>query len=164
MSTLFEINKQILECVDEESGEIIDIKRLEELQVERDSKIKNIAQWYRNLIDDAESFKTNANYFARKANMAQKKAESLKEWLQFALQGEKFEADDKTISISYRKSKALVICDEARFVREMQSLDRDDLLTYKEPTPNAAAIKEAIKSGAKFDGVEIVEKQNIQIK
>ena len=40
---LYEIENEILNCVDMETGEIVDIKKLESLQMERDQKIENIA-------------------------------------------------------------------------------------------------------------------------
>ena len=40
---IYEIDKAILECVDEETGEILDFDRLEELQMARDEKIENIS-------------------------------------------------------------------------------------------------------------------------
>ena len=57
MATLYEIDKAILECVDAETGEIIDDKALEELELARDNKIENIACWIKNLKADAESYK-----------------------------------------------------------------------------------------------------------
>ena len=43
--TIFEIDEAILECVDLETGEIIDAERLDALQMERDKKIENVALW-----------------------------------------------------------------------------------------------------------------------
>jgi hypothetical protein len=53
---------------------------------------------------------------------------------------------------------------DAIFAHWAQVNNRDDLLSYKEPTPNKTAIKAAIKSGQKISGASIVEKNNIQIK
>ena len=40
---LYDIPKEIEACVDTETGEIIDIERLDALQMERDEKVSNIA-------------------------------------------------------------------------------------------------------------------------
>lgn len=40
MSTLYEINSAILDCVDLETGEIIDIDRLQALQIEKTQSLK----------------------------------------------------------------------------------------------------------------------------
>ena len=43
MATLYEINQGIIDCVDMETGEIIDAEKLAELQINRKDKIENIA-------------------------------------------------------------------------------------------------------------------------
>lgn len=157
MAKLFEIDQAILECIDPETGEIIDIERLSELQLERNEKIKKVAQWYRNLQDDAESFKANKEYFAEKEKAAKNKAESLKNWLDFALAGNRFEADDKTVAISYRKSEVVEIAEGAKIPKKYQ-------IVKTTVSPDKNAIKAAIKSGIKVKDCKLVEKQNIQIK
>ena len=41
--TIYEIDQAIMECVDFETGEIIDTEQLDELQMERDTKLENVA-------------------------------------------------------------------------------------------------------------------------
>ena len=41
--TLYEIDSAIMDCVDEETGEIIDLEKLEALNIERDKKVEGIA-------------------------------------------------------------------------------------------------------------------------
>ena len=43
--TLYEIDNAILECIDLETGEIIDTDKLDALQLERETKIENVALW-----------------------------------------------------------------------------------------------------------------------
>ena len=64
MANLYEINQAITECIDNETGEIIDVEKLEELQLEREAKIENVALWYKNLLSDAEAYKAEKNAFA----------------------------------------------------------------------------------------------------
>ena len=45
MSALYEIQEDILSCIDLKTGEIIDVERLHGLQMERRQKIRNIACW-----------------------------------------------------------------------------------------------------------------------
>ena len=40
---LFEIENEIMNCWDQETGEILDSDRLDQLEMERDTKIENIA-------------------------------------------------------------------------------------------------------------------------
>lgn len=159
--TLYEIDMEILACVDPESGEIIDFEKLEELQIQREEKIEKVALWYKNLVSDAEALKAEKTALAEREAAARQKAESLKKWLTDALNGSKMST--AKVAIAFRKSESVEI-DDAAFGAWVQSNNRDDLLTYKEPTPNKTAIKAAIKSGQTINGASIVEKNNIQIK
>ena len=57
MANLYEISQEMLACIDAETGEIIDIEKLSTLAMERDTKIKNIALWIKNLTADMEAYK-----------------------------------------------------------------------------------------------------------
>ena len=46
---LYEIDSEILGCVDEETGEIFDEDKFESLSIERDSKIENICLWIKSI-------------------------------------------------------------------------------------------------------------------
>lgn len=162
MATLYEIDQAILDCIDGETGEIIDAEKLNELMIERDVKIENVALWIKNLLSDADAFKAEKDAFAEREKAARNKAENLKQWLGAALDGQKFSTSK--VQVSFRKSEAVKIEDENRFVDWAWNNERDDLLTYKDPTPNKTAIKQLLKSGKTLDGVSIIENQNIQIK
>ena len=41
--TIYEIDSQILECIDEETGEVLDIERLEKLMQDKENKIEAVA-------------------------------------------------------------------------------------------------------------------------
>lgn len=47
--TLYEIDQAIMECVDLETGEIIDVEILSELQMERETKLESVALWIKKL-------------------------------------------------------------------------------------------------------------------
>ena len=153
MATLYEIDKAILECVDAETGEIIDDKALEELELARDNKIENIACWIKNLKADAESYKKEKEVFVQREKAAKNKAESLKRYLEMALGGEKFKTSK--VSISYRKSEIVEI-------DEIEKLSDEFIKIEKQA--DKTAIKAAIKEGAEIVGARIVENNNIQIK
>lgn len=159
--TLYEIDMEILACVDPESGEIIDLERLEELQMQREEKIEKVALWYKNLLSDADGLKAEKTILAEREAAARQKAESLKKWLQEALNGSRMSTSK--VAITFRKSESVEIEGET-FTRWAQTHDRDDLLTYNAPVPNKTAIKAAIKAGQNINGASVVEKNNIQIK
>lgn len=155
---LYEIDKEILKCVDTETGEIINLDALNDLKMQRDTKIEHIALWIKNLISDAEQIKTEKDVLAEREKVARNKAESLKKYLSNYMNGGKFSTP--RVSISFRKSES-IIAD----INEIMKLNNaDNYLRYSEPTLDKAAIKEAIKNGEKIQGCSLIEKNNIQIK
>ena len=104
---LYEIDNAIMDCVDMETGEIIDVERLSALQMERDQKIEGIGCWIKNLLSDAKALKEEKDNLAARQKVAESKAASLKEFLSKYLDGEKFKT--AKVSISYRKSDSVDI-------------------------------------------------------
>lgn len=154
MASLYEINSALLECVDMETGEIIDVDRLRELQIEREEKIESIALWYKNLLSDAEAYKKEKEVFAERERVAKNKAESLKQYLNDALAGDTFKTTK--VNVTYRASEAVIVDD-------ILKID-DSYLKYAEPTADKTAIKKALKDGIALQGVHLEKKSNIQIK
>lgn len=151
---LYEIDNQILDCIDKDTGEVIDVERLQELQLERDKKIENVALWYKNLLSDAEQLKAEKDAFAKREKIAKNKAESLKAYLDSALCGGNYKTT--RVTISYRSSEAVVIDD-------IYKLD-ENFVKYSEPTADKDAIKKAIKAGLEIEGAHIESRSNISIK
>lgn len=155
MASLYEIDQAILECLDIETGEIIDSARLDALQMERQDKVESVALWIKNLSADALAYKAEKEAFAEREKKALKKVEDLKAWLAGALGGEKFST--WRCAVSFRKSEAVEIDDEALLPHELKT----EKITY---TPNKTAIKEAIKAGQEISGARLVERLNASIK
>lgn len=154
MATLYEINSAILDCVDLETGEVIDESKLTELQLAFDDKVEGIACWIKNLVSDVEAIKQEKLALAARQQAAEKKAESLKRYLSMVLDGGKFKT--AKVQISFRKSKQVI-------VRDLNKID-GDYLKFAESTVDKTKVKKALEDGIKLDGVELVEKNNIQIK
>ena len=158
--TIYEIDNQIMSCIDMETGEVIDTDKLNELQMERDAKIENVACWIKELKAEAEAIKNEKQALADRQRVAENKAESLKNWLAYALNGEKFKT--AKCSISYRNSESVEVTEEGL---EALMRDHEDLLTYKTPEPNKKAIKDAIKNdGLTVAGVQLVQKTSTIVK
>ena len=157
--TIYEIDKEILNCIDPETGEIIDIDKLNELELERDAKIENVACWIKELKAEAEAIKAEKLALAERQKVAENKAESLKKWLAFALNGEKFKT--AKCSVSFRKTESVEVTDEglSNLMKE-----HDELLTYKAPEPNKKAIKDALKDGLSVQGVRLECNTSVIIK
>ena len=151
---LYEIDAEILGCVDVETGEIFDVEKFEELSLTRDAKIENICLWIKNLKAQAEALKAEKESFAQRQKAAETKMESLKRYISTYLEGTAFES--AKVKVSFRKSEVVEIMEGA--------VIPDEYLRFKEPEVNKAELKAALKSGVHIQGVSIVENQNIQIK
>lgn len=153
---LYEINEEILKCVDEETGDIIDFERLSELEIEESDKISNIACWIKDLKAEAEAIKVEKKNLEKRQKSAENKMESLKDYLEGYLDGRKFK--DARCSISYRKSVSTEIAEDL----DLNTLPDECKIIKVEA--NKTAIKEALQNGEVINGCKLVEKSNIQIR
>jgi hypothetical protein len=155
MATLYYIDQAILNCIDMETGEIIDVEQLERLQIERDAKIENVICWIKNLESDASAIKAEAKSLTDRANKAENKAAELKDWLVGALGGQTF--NSARCAVSWRKSESVEIEDEKKIPLQY-------MIKKTEYKPDKTAIKIMLKSGTEIQGCKIVKKLNPQIK
>ena len=151
---LYEINEQIMACIDSETGEVIDPEKLNDLQIAKDEKLENLALWYKDLIAEANALKEEKEAFAAREKTARNKAESIKNYLSYALNGANFKTTK--CALSFRKSEKTVIDD-------IYSIP-ENFLKYSEPKADLNEIKKAIKNGEEIKGAHLEETQNIQIK
>lgn len=155
MANLYEIEKSILECIDFETGELIDPERLEGLQMARNLKIENIALWAKNLRSDALAFKAEKDSFAEREKAANAKADSLERYLTQILDGEKFST--AKCAVSFRKSVQVDILDESAIPAQFK-------VQTVAIRPDKNAIKAYLKEGHEVSGCRLIENQNINIK
>ena len=151
---LYEIDSAILDCVDVETGEIFDEDKFNELSIERDVKVENICLWIKNLKAEAEALKAEKDAFAKRQKSVENKMESLKKYIEGYLAGSAFETSK--VKVSWRKSESVDYDDIYKIPEEF--------IKYKEPEVNKTELKRALKEGKEFEGVYLVEKQNIQIR
>lgn len=142
--TIYEIDNSIAELIDWETGEITDLEQLDKLICERDTKIENVACMIKNLVAESEMLKEEESKLAARRKVKENNVKHLKEYLIYALDGNKFESS--RAKISFRKSKAVNIDNEQNFI-EWAMENNDSLLTYKPPTVNKTAIKQALADG-----------------
>lgn len=157
MRALFEIyniDAKILACVDEETGEILEPEKLEELGLERNRLIEELGKMHKNekylqvcLKNEIEKLKTNIE-------KSENRISSIEKALRYKLKGEKFES--ASVKISFTKSSRV----------EVDDISQLDIKYIKEgkPAANKKEIKKILKKGYHLNGVRLVEKQSIQIK
>lgn len=153
--SLYEINEQILETIDFETGEVTDFEKFEELKLERDTKIENVALWYKNLLSEAEALKAEEKAFNERRKSAESKADSLKRYLDSALAGNKFSTNK--VAISYRKSTSV-------FVEDIDKLPDEYKKEKIDISADKTELAKALKDGKEIEGASLTESQNIQIK
>ena len=155
--TLYELDKAIadFELIVNEDGEVLNIDELDELQLAREQKIEGISLWIKNLEAEKEAVKHEKDNFADREKRLGKKIDSLKGYLTYALDGQKFSTPK--VAVSFRKSESVHITDEYLIPDEYK------LFTVVKK-PDKKVLKDALKKGKDIMGCELVEKQNISIK
>ena len=163
MATLYDINKDIEDALAnaiDDDGEIINeeaFNSYEELAIAREEKIENLGLFIKNLLSDVEAYKIEKQNFDKKMTQAKKRAEWLKSYLTFCLNGEKFKST--RVAISYRKSESVEINPELIDPKWLKTID-----ATKEENYRKSELKEALKNGEEINGAQLVEKNNITIK
>lgn len=152
---LYEIDAAIIECIDTESGEIIDPEKLEALQMAREKKLEGVALWIKNLKADLSAIEAERKAFQERERNYKGKIESLSNWLTAALNGNGFETPK--VKVSFRNSEAVEITDVSQIPTEY-------LRVKTETVPDKTAIKDALKSNFQIPGAALVSNKNIQIK
>lgn len=151
---IYEIDAAITACVDQETGEILDEQALDALVMERNKKIENVAYWIKDLKAESNAIREEEKALADRRHSAENKVESLKKWLAYALNGEKFKT--AKVSVSYRKSKSVQVTDEKAI---------DEKFFIPQPAKlNKKMVSEYLKDGMDVPGCELSEKTNLQVR
>ena len=155
MASIYEIDQRIQECVDFETGEIIDAEQLDALQIERAVKIEAIACWIKNLKSDAADIKAERDTLDARYKAKEKKAQQLQDYLSSVLDNSPFES--AKCKVTFRKSTKVNITDESLLPDEYK-------ITKSEVVVDKKALGDALKLGELIDGAELSTNYNIQIK
>jgi len=160
---LYEINGELEKLIDSETGEIANIEAFEQLSMERETKLENIALWIKNLDSDATAIRAEEKALAERRRTMENRADGLKDYLAVMLgDGEKFEAP--RVKLSWRKSESVkILIPEADFITWANAV-RPDLLRYNEPELDKTAIKKALQDGEEITAATLLKSNNLQIK
>lgn len=170
MASLYEINNEINallqsdytqdeSIVNYETGEITTIaEKLDELELDLKTKLDNVACYIKNLTADVDAIKNEEKNLAERRKVKENQLNRLKEYLanNLIIAGyNKFES--ARCVLSFRTSKAIEIAEGTEL--------NEKYLNVKVITePDKKALKEAIELGETIDGVQLIEKKNLQIK
>ena len=156
--TIWEIDNAISELIDPETGELLDFEKFEELSLERDSKIENMACWVVNMTAEAKAIREQEKVLADRRKALENKSERLKDYLDKILGGEKFKT--AKVAVSYRKTSSIEV-DEGFVDWALENAPQ--LLTYKTPEPSKAAIKDYL-ANAECEYARLSAGQSMTIK
>lgn len=160
--SIYKIDEAILALIDPETGEIGDFEAFERLQVEKNTKIENMALWAKNLVSEAKAIREEEINLAERRKALENRAESLKKYLSHILNGQKFQTS--RCSITFRKTTRVDLEDEALVVEWAQKNDREDLVKYTAPTINKTELAKVLKSDVEVPGASLVEGLSMGVK
>ncbi len=159
---LYEIDSALEALVNPETGELLDYEQFTRLQMERDTKIENTALYVKNLEAEAKAIKEEEARLSERRKSMENKAKRLREYIGFALDGEKFET--ARCSIGYRKATALEVDDITSAAEWLDCNGHTDMVVYSSPSIDKRAVTALIKGGTQVPGVELVERQSLQLR
>ena len=163
MRPIYEIDQDILDCVDPETGEILDTERLDALQMERDQKLEGVTLWIKDLNAEAEAVKAEADKLTARKRALDNKITSLKTWLLWALDGQKLKT--ARCSVYQTHSTKVTVANEPELIKFLQTLDEPEkFLRYKEPELKKDDIKKALKDGYVIPGAVLEETESVVIR
>lgn len=120
--TLFEIDERIRQCVDEETGEILDENLLDSLAIAREEKIENVACWCKELSYELDALRAEKERIEHRAKVTENKIKGIKQWLIFATGAEKFSTTKAVIS--FRDTVSVVIDDETAIPKKFLKIEK----------------------------------------
>ena len=163
MKPLYEIDQEILECVDMETGEIIDPEKLTALQIERERKLEGVALWVKDLNYEAQMVKEEADKLNARKKALDNKITSLKAWLLWALDGEKLKT--ARCNVYQTHSQRVAVADEDELIKFLQTLeDPERFLKFPEPELRKDEIKKALKDDYEIPGATLETTESVVIK
>ena len=163
MRALYEIDQDILDCVDLETGEILDVEKLDALQMERERKLEGVALWIKDMKAEAAAVKEEADKLTARKKALDNKIESLKNWLLFALGGEKLSTP--RCKVYQTHSQRVAVEDEEKLILWCKTLEEpEQFLRYRAPELKKDEIKKALKMDYMIPGAALEETESVVIK
>jgi hypothetical protein len=151
---LFEINEELENLIDFSTGEITDIEAFENLKMERQDKLQNIALLYKNCKSDFKQLDELVKEYTARRNSCKNTMEWAKATLETELKGEKLTDEKKRFTTYYHSSTSTKT--------NMEILPDEWKKTTV--TPMTKEIGEALKRGEKIEGAWLEENQSLVIK
>ena len=163
MRALYDIDQEILDCVDQETGEILDSEKLTALQMERDRKLEGVALWIKDLNYESAMIKEETDKLTARKRALDNKITGLKMWLLIALDGEKLKTP--RCNVYQTHNQRLAVEDEQKLISFLQTLeDPERFLKFPEPELRKDEIKKALKDDYEIPGATLETTESVVIK
>ena len=165
MRPLYDIDQDILDCLDMETGEIIDVEKLSSLQIERDRKLEGVALWIKDMKAEAAAVKEEADKLTARKKALENKMESLKAWLLIALEGGKLKTPRCNVYQTHSQ-RVTIVGDEKDLIAwlERNTEDPREYIRYKDPELRKDEIKKALKDGKEIEYAKLEDTESVVIK
>ena len=163
MLSLYEISEKFRDVlasidVDEETGEVLNLAEIDNVESEFDEKAESVACFIKSLQYEEAALKSESDNLDMRRKRVEKKRESLTKYLASCMDAvQKDKVSTARCALSFRKSKAVNILDEDKLPSEYIKI-------VEKRSPDKTEIKKAILSGVVIPGAEVVENRNLQIK
>lgn len=164
---VWDINQRIAEIFAEEAslvnddGEVTDLDRLLELDMEQTELKEQLALDYKNLKAESAAIKAEEVALADRRKRNEHTMERIAYCLSVLCDGEKLKTP--RCEITFRKSNAVAFDDEDSWVR-WAKIDRPDLLSFADPKPNKVMIRRLLIIGEEIAGASLRESVSMTIK
>lgn len=158
MRPLYDIDQDILDCFDPDTGEILDDEKFEALSIERDEKIEGVALAIKNLTAELEAYDAEMKSFKSKMNTTKRKIEGLTAFLRRATDETNFHT--VRVDVRFRRNPVSVKIEDDAEIPEEYYLP----VKMPAPQPDKKAIKEALSEGIEIKGCSLVQNVSMSVK
>ena len=129
------------------------------LKAERVEKLLGLGAWWKAIQAESKAFKEEMEVMREKKARLDKKAANVEKFLlEFLEQGEKIH--NTRVALSWRKSQTVEETNDFD-INKLGDGYKNEKITV---TMDKALVKKAMKIGTKFDGIELVDHERLQIK
>lgn len=172
--TLYDVDERLVTLINDhfdiEDGIIYETeeelsKKIDEVNLDLDTKIENIGCYIKNLEADVEALKKEEDNLEARRKQAERKIDGLKRYLNGYLMAcypndadrAKWKFKSPKVVLGYRKSSSVEVPD-------IEKLDKKYLKITTKVDPDKKAIGQAIKNGEEVQGAFIKQNINLNIK
>lgn len=141
MNSIYQIDNQLLSCIDPETGEVLDMEALTSLTIERDRIVEGLALYALELERQADSIGAEVKRLQERQRETREKAARLSLRLGEYLGHEKFKTD--LVTVSFRRAEAVEVDPDTELPPEFRRVKYE---------PDKTAIKAALKAGKEVQG------------